>query len=276
MKNPTAALAAAAAAVTIALTGAAFWLSYEHLHDIASGNGLGGARAWAWPATVDLFIVAGELLVLRASIRGKVDRFAYTLAAFGSLGSIALNVCGVGGNAQPMQYVVAAVPPSAALVAFGALMRQVHEALHRIQAAAVPTQPGASEDFERAAEQAVEVAEPDPRTALVLDFHPHPQPHPDVCATASAAGQPADATASQPCPASLAAAPIVRELPGPDADAQLLEAALTVNTQALAETGQRASLRRLQTELRIGQRRAQRIQAQLPDTLPAADERKAQ
>lgn len=251
MKNPTAALAAGAAVVTIALTGAAFWLSYEHLHDIASGNGLGGARAWAWPATVDLFIVAGELLVLRASLRGAIDGWAYALAAVGSLGSIALNVFGVGNGAQPMEYVVAAVPPSAALIAFGALMRQVHDALHRIQAASEP----AVDDFERAAEQAVEVAEPTAPAGLVLDLQPMPQPHPDVCAAASPAGQDPRAVA---------------ELPTADTDAALIAAASALNARALAETGRPASLRLLQAELRIGQRRAQRIQAQLPDDPSAA------
>ncbi|MFE3475702.1 DUF2637 domain-containing protein [Streptomyces bacillaris] len=126
---PDRALAAGAATVTILLTGAAFWLSYEHLHDVANRNGLNGERAWVWPATVDLFIIAGELLMLRAALRNRVDGWAIALAATGSLGSIALNVAGVGDGAQPMEYVVAAVPPTAALVAFGALMRQVHEAL---------------------------------------------------------------------------------------------------------------------------------------------------
>ncbi|MEI5036028.1 DUF2637 domain-containing protein [Streptomyces sp. S1A(2023)] len=127
--TPVQALAAGAAVVTVLLTGAAFWLSYEHLHDVADSNGLDGERAWVWPATVDLFIVAGELLMLRAAIRNRIDGWAIALAATGSLGSIALNVAGVGDGAQPMEYVVAAVPPTAALVAFGALMRQVHEAL---------------------------------------------------------------------------------------------------------------------------------------------------
>lgn len=126
-------LAVGAAAFTVALTAAAFWLSYEHLHDVAAANGLGSngsaARAWAWPATIDLFIVVGELLILRASLRGTVDPWAISLAASGSLGSIALNVAGVGPKAAPLEYIVAAVPPVAALLAFGALMRQVHEAL---------------------------------------------------------------------------------------------------------------------------------------------------
>ncbi|WP_406144152.1 DUF2637 domain-containing protein [Streptomyces anulatus] len=126
---PDKALAAGAAVVTVLLTGAAFWLSYEHLHDVADDNGLDGERAWVWPATVDLFIIAGELLMLRAALRNRIDGWAIALAATGSLGSIALNVAGVGDGAQSMEYVVAAVPPTAALVAFGALMRQVHEAL---------------------------------------------------------------------------------------------------------------------------------------------------
>jgi len=132
MPRPTAVtgLAIGAAVTTVALTAAAFWLSYEHLHDIAQENGLNGARAWAWPATVDLFIVAGELLMLRASLRGRgMDWWAVALAATGSLGSIALNVAGVGTDADPMRYVVAAVPPTAALLAFGAIMRQIHERL---------------------------------------------------------------------------------------------------------------------------------------------------
>lgn len=129
----------AASAVTIALTAAAFWLSYEHLAGVASDNGLPGVRGWAWPATVDLFIVLGELLVLRASLRRKKDFFAYSITASGSLASIALNVAGVGQDASRMEYVVAGVPPVAALLAFAALMRQVHEALsHQVVLPAPP------------------------------------------------------------------------------------------------------------------------------------------
>lgn len=131
MKRPDArqTLAGGAGLVTVTLTAAAFWLSYEHLHDVADDNGLDGIRAWAWPGTVDLFIVAGELLILRAALRAKADWFAYLLAGVGSLGSIALNVAGVGTGADPLEYIVAAVPPVAALLAFAAIMRQVHEQL---------------------------------------------------------------------------------------------------------------------------------------------------
>ncbi|MFE4311516.1 DUF2637 domain-containing protein [Streptomyces sp. NPDC056891] len=134
--TPSRALAVAAGLVIIALTGAAFWLSYAHLAEVALAHGLGQAaeRAWAWPATLDLFIVAGELLMLRAALKRQVDGWAIALTAVGSVGSIVLNVAGVTGNRDPgtvplLDYVVAAVPPTAALLAFGALMRQIHQAL---------------------------------------------------------------------------------------------------------------------------------------------------
>ena len=121
-------LAVGAAAIITAITGIAFWLSYHHLHDVAAGNGLGmdPARAWAWPAVLDLFYLAGELLILRASYLRTVDPWAIALTAIGAFGSIGLNVAGVGEGAPALEYVVAAVPPVAALLAFGALMRQLH------------------------------------------------------------------------------------------------------------------------------------------------------
>lgn len=129
--NPTRALAIAAGLVIVALTAAAFWLSYAHLAEVALAHGMEKKeiRAWAWPATLDLFIVAGELLMLRAALQGRVDWWAIGLTVAGSGSSIALNVAGVGSHAEPLDYVVAAVPPTAALLAFGALMRQIHQAL---------------------------------------------------------------------------------------------------------------------------------------------------
>ncbi len=122
-------LAIGAALVTIALTSVAFWLSYAALHDLAVGHHLAGDRAWAWPATLDSFVGVGELLVLRASLMRRVDWFAVTLTALGSIGSIALNVVSVGARVDLVTQIVAAVPPVAALLAFTALMRQLHRAL---------------------------------------------------------------------------------------------------------------------------------------------------
>ncbi|MFC8626346.1 DUF2637 domain-containing protein [Streptomyces anulatus] len=124
----------AAGIVIIVLTAGAFWLSYAHLADVAGQHGLGASpiRRWAWPATLDAFIVAGELLMLRAALRHVTDIWAIAVTAIGSGSSIALNVAGVSGTGNPgtvpvLDYVVAAVPPAAAMVAFGVLMRQVHQ-----------------------------------------------------------------------------------------------------------------------------------------------------
>ncbi|MGM0346737.1 MULTISPECIES: DUF2637 domain-containing protein [Streptomyces] len=123
-----------AGTVIVALTAGAFWLSYAHLADVAGQHGLGASpvRRWAWPATLDAFIVAGELLMLRAALRRTTDLWAIAVTAAGSIGSITLNVAGVSGtdNARSvplLDYVVAAVPPAAAMVAFGVLMRQIHQ-----------------------------------------------------------------------------------------------------------------------------------------------------
>ncbi|WP_234442815.1 DUF2637 domain-containing protein [Streptomyces sp. FxanaA7] len=124
----------AAGVVIVALTAGGFWLSYAHLAEVAGQHGLKSSpvRQWAWPATLDAFIVAGELLMLRAGLRRVTDGWAIALTAIGSVGSIALNVAGVSGTGNAsavalLDYVVAAVPPTAALLAFGVLMRQIHQ-----------------------------------------------------------------------------------------------------------------------------------------------------
>lgn len=124
----------AAGIVIVALTAGAFWLSYAHLADVAGQHGLGASpiRRWAWPATLDAFIIAGELLMLRAALRRTTDPWAIAVTAAGSVSSIALNVAGVSGTGHTgaipfLDYVVAAVPPAAAMVAFGVLMRQIHQ-----------------------------------------------------------------------------------------------------------------------------------------------------
>lgn len=122
------ALVTACIVITV-LTGAAFWLSYAHLAGVAGEYGLGGsvARQWAWPATLDLFIIAGEVLMFVDSLKGRRGAWAIGLTVAGSAGSIGLNVAGVGTHAPLLAYVVAGVPPLAALLAFGALMHQVRD-----------------------------------------------------------------------------------------------------------------------------------------------------
>lgn len=170
----------AAGAVIVALTIGGFWLSYAHLAEVAGQHGLGGSptRQWAWPATVDAFIIAGELLMLRAGLRRFTDGWAIALTATGSVGSIALNVAGVNGtvsNPPLLDYVVAAVPPAAALLAFGVLMRQIHQLVDRTvdQADTVPVH--ASEPPANPSTQPVHPAE-QPRATS--DQWPEPPPRP--------------------------------------------------------------------------------------------------
>lgn len=243
-RRAIAALAIGAGVVTIALTGAAFWLSYDHLHLVADGHGLSGKGAWAWPGTIDGFILVGESLILRASLRGRVDPWAIALAALGSIGSVALNISGVGSGASPLNYVVAAVPPTAALIAFGALMRQVHDALERIQAAPADA-PAAEPDtgFDRAASEATALAAPaHPGGALVLDLAPMPPALYEVTADAHP-----DAPTAQPV------------TPGPPTPTSAAsDDELIGHARALAASGP-MSLRRIQRTYGVGQIRAQRI-----------------
>ncbi|MFI0899097.1 DUF2637 domain-containing protein [Streptomyces sp. NPDC020983] len=168
-----AAVIAAGLAIVI-LTAAAFWLSYAHLADVARTNGLAAspARRWAWPATLDLFIVAGEVLMFLAALRGRTDWWAIGLTVTGSLGSIGLNVAGVGARQPLLHYVVAAVPPFAALLAFGALMRQVHRLIPDTTPAPAAVVPLPAP--EPAAPVTLERADPDPEPALELPPAPVP------------------------------------------------------------------------------------------------------
>jgi hypothetical protein len=160
-------LTLSAGVVIIVLTAAAFWLSYAHLHDVAATYGLGVSpeRAWAWPATLDLFIIAGEILMLVAALNGKRDPWAIALTVAGSVGSIALNVLGVGTAAPVLAYVVAAVPPAAALLAFGALMRQLHTFVNAT-AVQAPVSEDSEESHEEAPVQTLPAVEPGPSVAL--------------------------------------------------------------------------------------------------------------
>ena len=110
----------------IAATIVGFWLSYAGLHAFAFRAGLRGPEAWAWPASVDLFILAGELGVTISAVRGKTDKIAWAYLIGGALLSVLFNIVHVW--LHPVwwgRYAVAAVPPVAAMLALAALLRQV-------------------------------------------------------------------------------------------------------------------------------------------------------
>ncbi|WP_432114691.1 DUF2637 domain-containing protein [Streptomyces sp. S1] len=207
----------AAGAVIIVLTGSGFWLSYAHLAEVAGQHGLGRSpiRQWAWPATLDAFIVAGELLMLRAGLRRVTDWWAIALTGVGSLGSIALNVAGVSGTndgpVPPLDYVVAAVPPTGAMLAFGVLMRQIHQRLIGPVSHSITNAKGLPEVNEQTAPG------PDQDLELGPDPNPEPGPDPDHQRTEPEPGPDPDHQQTAPEPdQDLELGPAPHPEPGPD------------------------------------------------------------
>ncbi|MFF5716501.1 DUF2637 domain-containing protein [Streptomyces buecherae] len=272
------ALAGGAGAVTVLLTAGAFWLSYEHLHDTATANGLSGARAWAWPGTIDLFIIVGELLMLRASLMRRTDEWAIGLTASGSLGSIALNIAGVGEGSRPLEYVVAAVPPVAALLAFGALMRQVHQRL------TTPPVPELDADVPTTVEAVPVVPEPVPVVPepvpvgvrlLPLVARPEPVPEDDRAPDVPADVEPVPGAEEPADPE-----PDTERLelgwvePHDDSPAPPAEDSLTADARqrfaGFVEQGRPVPYRQLREAYGIGQQRAERIREELLHALVRA------
>jgi hypothetical protein len=131
---------AAMVAATASATAVGFWLSYDGLHVFALRSGLHGAEAWAWPASVDLFILAGESGVTVSALRRTRDRAAWLYLAIGFAASVTANVLHVDPAALHWtRYAVAAVPPVAAMLALAALLRQVY----RLAEHGVPGEAGA-------------------------------------------------------------------------------------------------------------------------------------
>ncbi|WP_328339836.1 DUF2637 domain-containing protein [Streptomyces violaceus] len=193
----------AAGVVIVALTAGGFWLSYAHLAEVAGQHGLKNSpiRQWAWPATLDAFIVAGELLILRAGLRRVTDSWAIALTATGSVGSIALNVAGVNGTGNAgtvplLDYVVAAVPPTAALLAFGVLMRQIHQLVDQTadHLDAAPFQSPEPPDTEPAEPPAEPVRPAEPPAAGSVQ---PTEPPPEVSESKPRGGRPPKATLAE-------------------------------------------------------------------------------
>jgi Protein of unknown function (DUF2637) len=114
------------ALVTVAATAVGFWLSYAGLHSFAVRAGLSGPEAWAWPSSVDLFILAGELGITISTLRdGATDWRAWVYFGAGAGPSVAFNVLHVLHIVVWAKYAVAATPPIAAVLALAALMQQV-------------------------------------------------------------------------------------------------------------------------------------------------------
>jgi len=220
---------------------AAFWLSYAHLADVAKEHGLADSpeRAWAWPGTIDLFILAGEVLMFRAALRGAWDWWAFALTAAGSLGSIGLNVAGVEQDTLSLEHVVAAVPPAAALLAFGALMRQVH---------------GLVTDTPAADESA---------PAVAIERDAPTEPAPAALEPAEEPALPAPEVEQEPAPVEPVKAPAPAPVPAVSVPAPLVEHARKLTDAHRERTGSPMDTGTLRARLGVPAPMADAIAAQL-------------
>jgi len=129
-------LVVAIAVATVGATIVGFWLSYGGLHDFAVLGGMRKEQAWAWPASVDLFTLAGELGVTISAVTKKPDGLSWFLGIAGFAPSMIFNVSHVDPRAAHWaHYAVAAVPPAAAMLALAAMLRQVHRLVTAMQPA---------------------------------------------------------------------------------------------------------------------------------------------
>jgi hypothetical protein len=106
---------------------AGFAMSYDALHSLALTQGVPATLAWMWPLVVDGFIVVASLSVVRAVADGRHAAYPWLLVlAFSSI-SVAFNVV----HAAPtlVARLVAAIPPTALVLSFELLMRQLRQQL---------------------------------------------------------------------------------------------------------------------------------------------------
>jgi hypothetical protein len=111
----------------IGLAVAGFAMSYQAPHSLAVEQGVPAALAWMWPLVVDGFIVVASLSVVRAVADGRHAVYPWLLVlAFSSI-SVAFNVV----HAAPtlVARFVAAIPPTALVLSFELLMRQLRHEL---------------------------------------------------------------------------------------------------------------------------------------------------
>lgn len=114
-----------AAAAALLGTAVGFWLSYANLHTIAVRAGLPPVEAWAFPASIDLFIVVGEMGILVSALRHTRDLMAWVYLLCGFAPSVVFNVLSVTSLAWWEPYVIRGTAPAAAMLALAAFIRQV-------------------------------------------------------------------------------------------------------------------------------------------------------
>jgi hypothetical protein len=111
----------------IGLAAAGFTMSYDALHSLAVTQGVPPELAWMWPLVVDGFIVVASLSVVRAVADNRHAGYPWLLVLAFSAISVTFNVV----HAAPtvVARFVAAIPPTALVLSFELLMRQLRQQL---------------------------------------------------------------------------------------------------------------------------------------------------
>jgi hypothetical protein len=111
----------------LGLAVAGFTMSYDALHSLALTQGVPAALAWMWPLVVDGFIVIASLSVVRAVADSRHAAYPWLLVLTFSAISVTFNIV----HAAPTAVArfVAAIPPTALVLSFELLMRQLRHQL---------------------------------------------------------------------------------------------------------------------------------------------------
>lgn len=106
-----------------------FIISFGALRDLAAVKGI--AYPWLYPAMVDGGLIIFKAIVLRASLHGRTDRYAWSMAAAATAVSVTLNVLHVPAGMDQiwLARAMAALPPLVILAAFVAVTRRVRESV---------------------------------------------------------------------------------------------------------------------------------------------------
>jgi hypothetical protein len=112
----------------LGLAVAGFTMSYDALHSLALTQGAPAALAWMWPLVVDGFIIIASLSVVRAVADSRHAAYPWLLVLTFSAISVTFNIV----HAAPTAVArfVAAIPPTALVLSFELLMRQLRHQLN--------------------------------------------------------------------------------------------------------------------------------------------------
>lgn len=100
-----------------------FIISANALADLADKHGV--QPSWLYPVMVDGGLIIFKLLVLRSALRGRTDRYAWSMAVSATVVSVVLNV--VHAQADLLSQAMSALPPLVILAAFIAVSRRLEE-----------------------------------------------------------------------------------------------------------------------------------------------------